>query len=170
MLEDFGPKVSVDVWGDAPAALGITNRNGLGKTRPILIGLPWVQQDAPLRGLYRICVSAKLLFVGSLIFLCRCARFSLTLATNHPQCSSCITQISPAISIPNSLYIAIAPDVSADARKVAYASNSPGLNATKACVLLQPFMVRPPTGMTPPAIWSRDALQPAQSASLQTTN
>ena len=33
-----------EVWGDANAALGVTNRNGLGKTRHIDTGLLWIQQ------------------------------------------------------------------------------------------------------------------------------
>ena len=33
-----------EIWGDARAALGIINRNGLGKTRHIDTGLLWIQQ------------------------------------------------------------------------------------------------------------------------------
>ena len=35
-----------EVWGDANAALGMINRNGLGKTRHLDIGLLWIQQVA----------------------------------------------------------------------------------------------------------------------------
>ena len=44
MLADFGMTMPGEVWGDAQAALGIINRNGLGKTRHIQTGLLWVQQ------------------------------------------------------------------------------------------------------------------------------
>ena len=44
MMQDFGMKVSGEIWGDAQAALGIINRTGLGKTRHIQTGLLWVQQ------------------------------------------------------------------------------------------------------------------------------
>ena len=46
MLLDFGWKLHGEVWGDANAALGIINRNGLGKTRHLDIGLLWIQQVA----------------------------------------------------------------------------------------------------------------------------
>ena len=46
MLQDFGVKVTKEMWGDAQATLGIINRKGLKKTRHIQIGLPWVQQVA----------------------------------------------------------------------------------------------------------------------------
>lgn len=44
MLTDFGVTMTGEVWGDASAALGIINRNGLGKTRHIQTGLLWIQQ------------------------------------------------------------------------------------------------------------------------------
>ena len=44
MLADFGLVMAGKVWGDASAALGIINRNGLGKTRHIQTGLLWIQQ------------------------------------------------------------------------------------------------------------------------------
>ena len=46
MLTDFGWKMHGEVWGDASAALGIINRNGLGKTRHLDTGLLWIQQIA----------------------------------------------------------------------------------------------------------------------------
>ena len=46
MLKDLGWRVQGEIWGDANAALGIINRNGLGKTRHIEIGLLWIQQVA----------------------------------------------------------------------------------------------------------------------------
>ena len=46
MLQDFGVRVTGEVWGDAQAVLGIINRNGLGETRHIQTGLLWVQQVA----------------------------------------------------------------------------------------------------------------------------
>ena len=51
MMRDLGWKVSGEVWGDASAALGITNRRGLGKTRHIDTGLLWIQQTAAEREL-----------------------------------------------------------------------------------------------------------------------
>lgn len=44
MYKGFGMKMIGEVWGDAPAALGIINRNDLGKTRHIDAGLLWIQQ------------------------------------------------------------------------------------------------------------------------------
>ena len=44
MLNDYGVKVTGEIWGDAQAALGIIHRKGLGKTRHIQTGLLWVQQ------------------------------------------------------------------------------------------------------------------------------
>ena len=44
MLTDFGFSMAGEIWGDAQAALGIINRNGLGKTRHIQTGLLWIQQ------------------------------------------------------------------------------------------------------------------------------
>ena len=46
MLKDLGWKLHGEIWGDANAALGITNRKRLGKTRHIDTGLVWVQQVA----------------------------------------------------------------------------------------------------------------------------
>ena len=46
MMADFGWKLHGEVWGDANAALGIINRNGLGKTRHLQTGLLWIQQIA----------------------------------------------------------------------------------------------------------------------------
>ena len=44
MLQEIGLKVTREIWGDAQAALGIINRQGLNKTRHIQTGLLWVQQ------------------------------------------------------------------------------------------------------------------------------
>ena len=44
MMVDFGMVMAGEIWGDAQAALGIINRNGLGKSRHIQIGFLWVQQ------------------------------------------------------------------------------------------------------------------------------
>ena len=44
MMTDFGLEMTGEVWGDASAALGIINRNGLGKTRHIQTGPLWIQQ------------------------------------------------------------------------------------------------------------------------------
>ena len=44
MMADFGLKMIGGVWGDAQAVLGITSRNGFGKTRHIQTGLLWTQQ------------------------------------------------------------------------------------------------------------------------------
>ena len=44
MLNDYGVRVTAEVWGDAQAALGIIHRKGLGKTRHIQTGLLWIQQ------------------------------------------------------------------------------------------------------------------------------
>ena len=46
MLKDQGWRRHGEVWGDANAALGVINRNGLGKTRHIDTGLLWIQQMA----------------------------------------------------------------------------------------------------------------------------
>lgn len=46
VLGDLGWHMKGEVWGDASAALGIINRKGLGKTRHIDIGHPWVQEVA----------------------------------------------------------------------------------------------------------------------------
>ena len=46
MYNDFGLTMAGEIWGDARAALGIINRNGLGKTRHIDTGLLWIQQTA----------------------------------------------------------------------------------------------------------------------------
>ena len=46
MMSDMGYKLQGEVWGDASAALGIINRNGLGKTRHIDTSLLWVQETA----------------------------------------------------------------------------------------------------------------------------
>ena len=46
MYKDFGLLIEGEIWGDASAALGIINRNGLGKARHIQTGLLWVQQVA----------------------------------------------------------------------------------------------------------------------------
>ena len=52
MLADFGLDMAGDIWGDAQAALGISNRNGLGKTRHIQTGLVWIQQIFAQRRLF----------------------------------------------------------------------------------------------------------------------
>ena len=44
MLNDYGVKVTTEVWGDAQVALGIRHGKGLGKTRHIKIGRLWIQQ------------------------------------------------------------------------------------------------------------------------------
>ena len=46
MLEDFGYRIKGEILGDASAALGIINRQGLGRTRHIDTGLLWMQQTA----------------------------------------------------------------------------------------------------------------------------
>ena len=46
MLKDLGWVLTGEVWSDASAALGIINRNGLGKTRHIETGSLWIQQTA----------------------------------------------------------------------------------------------------------------------------
>ena len=43
-MKDLGYILQGEVWGDAPAALGIINRHGLGKTRHIETSLLWVQE------------------------------------------------------------------------------------------------------------------------------
>ena len=43
MLKDLCWNLHGEVYGDANAALGIINRNGLGKTRHINAGLLWIQ-------------------------------------------------------------------------------------------------------------------------------
>lgn len=44
ILNDLGWRLRGEVWGDASAALGIINRQGLGKTRHIDTGCFWIQQ------------------------------------------------------------------------------------------------------------------------------
>lgn len=46
LLKDLGYNLSGEVWADPSAALGISNRRGLGKSRHIEIGFLWVQQIA----------------------------------------------------------------------------------------------------------------------------
>ena len=46
MMADLGYTLQGEVWDDASAALGIINRNGLGKTRHIDTSLLWVQETA----------------------------------------------------------------------------------------------------------------------------
>ena len=46
MAKDMGWKLHGEIWGDANAALGIINGDGLGKTRHIETGLLWIQQVA----------------------------------------------------------------------------------------------------------------------------
>ena len=46
MAKDMGWRLPGEIWGDANAVLGVINRDGLGKTRHIEIGLLWVQQVA----------------------------------------------------------------------------------------------------------------------------
>ena len=46
IMKDFGWKLRGEVWGDASAALGIINKQGLGKTRHIDTGCLWIQQVA----------------------------------------------------------------------------------------------------------------------------
>ena len=46
IMNDFGWRLRGEVWGDASAALGIINRQGLGKTRHIDTGCLWIQQVA----------------------------------------------------------------------------------------------------------------------------
>ena len=46
MMRDLGYVLQGEIWGDASAALGIINRNGLGKTRHIDTGLLWIQEVA----------------------------------------------------------------------------------------------------------------------------
>ena len=46
ILKDLGWVLTGEVWSDANAAIGIINRNGLGKTRHIETGLLWIQQIA----------------------------------------------------------------------------------------------------------------------------
>ena len=46
MVADFGWKMHGEVWGHANAALGIINRNDLGKTRHLETGLLWIQPVA----------------------------------------------------------------------------------------------------------------------------
>ena len=47
MMTDFGYKLQGEVWGDASAALGITNRNGMHIDTSLL----WVQETAASQGL-----------------------------------------------------------------------------------------------------------------------
>ena len=42
ILKDYGVKIRGQVPGDASAALGIINRQGLGRTRHIDTGLLWI--------------------------------------------------------------------------------------------------------------------------------
>ena len=51
MLKDLGWKLGGEIWSDANAAIGIIQRNGLGKTRHIDTGLLWIQQIAAQRRL-----------------------------------------------------------------------------------------------------------------------
>ena len=46
VLKDFDWEIKGRVLGDAPAALGIMNRKGLGRTRHIDTGMLWIQQTA----------------------------------------------------------------------------------------------------------------------------
>ena len=46
IASDLGITLRGEVWGDASAALGIIKRKGLGKTRHIDMGFPWIQQTA----------------------------------------------------------------------------------------------------------------------------
>ena len=46
VCNDLGWRLKCEVWGDASVALGIINRQGLGKTRHIDIGCLWIQQVA----------------------------------------------------------------------------------------------------------------------------
>ena len=46
MTKDLGYSVKGEVWSDANAAIGIINRNGLGKTRHIDVLLLWIQEAA----------------------------------------------------------------------------------------------------------------------------
>ena len=46
MAKDFSWNLTGEVWGDASAALGITHRKGIGKTRHIQTGFLWIQQIA----------------------------------------------------------------------------------------------------------------------------
>ena len=51
MLKDLGWKLGGEIWSDANAAIGIIQRNGLGKTLHIDTGLLWIQQTAAQRRL-----------------------------------------------------------------------------------------------------------------------
>lgn len=44
MLTNYEWHTTGEIWGDASAAFGIINRNGLDKTRHIDTGLLWIQQ------------------------------------------------------------------------------------------------------------------------------
>ena len=46
IMRDLGYSCRGQVYGDASAALGITNRKGLGRTRHIDTGLLWIQETA----------------------------------------------------------------------------------------------------------------------------
>ena len=46
MMKDLGCQVGGEIWSDGSAALGISHRIGLGKTRHIDTGLLWIQQTA----------------------------------------------------------------------------------------------------------------------------
>ena len=45
-LQDLGMSVTVSVWTDASATLGIVNMSGAGKLRHIQVGWLWIQQKA----------------------------------------------------------------------------------------------------------------------------
>ena len=51
MAKDLGWSLKSEVRGDAGAALGIIHRKGLGLTRHIQTGYPWIQQTAAEQGL-----------------------------------------------------------------------------------------------------------------------
>ena len=44
MMRGLGCQLAGEVWGDAGAALGVTHRHGLGKTRHISVHDLWLQQ------------------------------------------------------------------------------------------------------------------------------
>ena len=45
MMADFGEKVVATVCSDASAAIGMTHRQGLGKTRHIEVHYLWIQHE-----------------------------------------------------------------------------------------------------------------------------
>ena len=49
MLKDFDWKLGGEIWSDANAAIGVIQRNGLGKIRHIDTGLLWIQRIAAQR-------------------------------------------------------------------------------------------------------------------------